>query len=76
MEQGVRIVLDWFRNSNKREGDIITLQQLIHVLPRISEQDRIDCYATIQELKDRGYLKENSKHQLALTDVGERELYY
>ena len=76
MEQGVRIVLNWFRNNNKREGDIISSQQLINVLPRISEQDRINYNETIKELIESGYLNENSKYQLALTDKGERELYY
>ena len=75
MEQGVKIVLNWFRNNNKREGEIITAQQLLNLRTRYSIQGIIDLNKTIQELKDRGYLRENSKQQLALTDIGEREIY-
>lgn len=75
MEQGVKIVLNWFRNNNKKEGEIITDQQLLILLPRDSIQERMDFNKTIQELKERGYLRENSKQQLALTDIGEREIY-
>ena len=75
MEQGVKIVLNWFRNNNKKEGEIITDQQLLILLPRDSIQERMDFNKTIQELKERGYLRENSKHQLTLTDIGERESY-
>ena len=75
MEQDVKIVLNWFRNNNKREGEIITAQQLLNLWTRYSIQGKIDLNKTIQELKDRGYLRENSKQQLALTDIGEREIY-
>ena len=75
MEQDVKIVLNWFRNNNKREGEIITAQQLLNLRTRYSIQGIIDLNKTIQELKDRGYLRENSKQQLALTDIGEREIY-
>ena len=75
MEQGVKIVLNWFRNNNKKEGEIITDQQLLYLRTRYSIQEKIDFNKTIQELKDRGYLRENSKQQLALTDIGEREIY-
>jgi DNA phosphorothioation-dependent restriction protein DptG len=75
MEQDVKIVLNWFRNNNKREGEIITAQQLLNLRTRYSIQGKIDLNKTIQELKDRGYLRENSKQQLALTDIGEREIY-
>ena len=75
MEQGVKKVLDWFKNNNKREGAIITDQQLLSVLPRISEAYRKDYDETIQKLIDRGYLRKNSKQQLALTDIGERAIY-
>lgn len=75
MEQGVKIVLNWFRNNNKKEGEIITAQQLLNLRTRYSIQEKIDLNKTIQELKDRGYLRENSKQQLALTDIGEREIY-
>ena len=75
MEQGVKKVLDWFKNNNKREGAIITDQQLLNVLPRISEAYRKDYDETIQKLIDRGYLRKNSKQQQALTDIGERAIY-
>ena len=75
MEQDVKIVLNWFRNNNKREGEIITAQQLLNLRTRYSIQGKIDLNKTIQELKDRGYLRENSKQQLALTDKGERAIY-
>ena len=75
MEQDVKIVLNWFRNNNKREGEIITAQQLLNLRTRYSIQGKIDLNKTIQEIKDRGYLRENSKQQLALTDIGEREIY-
>ena len=60
MEQDVKIVLNWFRNNNKREGEIITAQQLLNLRTRYSIQGIIDLNKTIQELKDRGYLRENS----------------
>ena len=75
MEQGVKIVLNWFRNNNKREGEIITDQQLLYLRTQYSIQEKIYFNKTIQELKERGYLRENSKHQLTLTDIGERESY-
>ena len=75
MEQDVKIVLNWFRDNNKKEGEIITAQQLLNLRTRYSIQEKIDLNKTIQELKDRGYMRENSKQQLALTDIGEREIY-
>lgn len=75
MEQGVIIVLDWFKKNNRREGDIITPQQLMSILPRINEADRKKYIKTIQELIERGYLRENSKQQLALTAKGEMAIY-
>ena len=59
MEQDVKIVLNWFRNNNKREGEIITAQQLLNLRTRYSIQGKIDLNKTIQELKDRGYLRKN-----------------
>ena len=40
MEQGVKIVLNWFRNNNKREGEIITAQQLLNLRTRYSIQGK------------------------------------
>ena len=40
MEQDVKIVLNWFRNNNKREGEIITAQQLLNLRTRYSIQGK------------------------------------
>lgn len=75
MEQGVKIVLNWFRDNNKKAGDIITDQQLLNLLTRYNIQERIDYDNTIKDLIDIGYLKINSKRLLALTPKGEMEIY-
>lgn len=75
MEQGVKIVLNWFRDNKKKAGDIITDQQLLNLLTRYNIQERIDYDNTIKDLIDIGYLKINSKRLLALTPKGEMEIY-